>query len=288
MTRSSPRARAGFRMLAASMAPSALPAPTMVCSSSMNRMTFPARRTSARTWRSFSSNSPRYLVPATMAARSRAHTRRPNRWAGTVPSAMARASPSATAVLPTPGSPSRTGLFLLRRDRIWMTRSSSASRPITGSSCPWAAMAVRSREHWSSCRVSPGRVSGSRGRNLGAVSSPPRAAVTRRYRAGMSTPQPSSTRKAPLSVSPSRPSSRCSALTARWPRRRLSSAAPRMAWQQWGVSPWRGHWAGTPTPTRWTTPARRVFRSAPARRRAWAAGLYSKLASPSSRCSLPT
>ena len=35
---SSPRASAGFSMLPASIAPSALPAPTMVCSSSMNRM----------------------------------------------------------------------------------------------------------------------------------------------------------------------------------------------------------------------------------------------------------
>ena len=46
MTWISPRERAGFRMFAASMAPSAEPAPTMVWSSSMNRMMFPARRTS--------------------------------------------------------------------------------------------------------------------------------------------------------------------------------------------------------------------------------------------------
>ena len=32
------------------------------------------------------------------------------------------ASPSAMAVLPTPGSPMRTGLFLFLRDRIWITR----------------------------------------------------------------------------------------------------------------------------------------------------------------------
>ena len=38
---SSPRASAGFSRLPASMAPSALPAPTMVCSSSMNRMMRP-------------------------------------------------------------------------------------------------------------------------------------------------------------------------------------------------------------------------------------------------------
>ena len=38
IVRSSPRASCGFSMLAASTAPSAAPAPTMVCSSSMNRM----------------------------------------------------------------------------------------------------------------------------------------------------------------------------------------------------------------------------------------------------------
>ena len=40
------------------------------------------------------------------------------------------------AVLPTPGSPMSTGLFLVRRARIWMTRWISFSRPITGSSLP--------------------------------------------------------------------------------------------------------------------------------------------------------
>ena len=39
---SSPRASAGFSMLEASIAPSALPAPTRVCSSSMNRMMSPS------------------------------------------------------------------------------------------------------------------------------------------------------------------------------------------------------------------------------------------------------
>ena len=40
------------------------------------------------------------------------------------------------AVLPTPGSPIRAGLFFVRRLRIWMTRSISFSRPMTGSSLP--------------------------------------------------------------------------------------------------------------------------------------------------------
>ena len=41
---------------------------------------------------------------------------------GTSPRAMRAARPSAMAVLPTPGSPMRQGLFLVRRDRIWVTR----------------------------------------------------------------------------------------------------------------------------------------------------------------------
>jgi hypothetical protein len=49
---------------------------------------------------------------------------------------MRCARPSAIAVLPTPGSPISTGLFFLRRDSTWMTRSISFSRPITGSSLP--------------------------------------------------------------------------------------------------------------------------------------------------------
>ena len=38
----SPRANAGLRMLDASIAPSAPPAPTSVCNSSINNTTFPA------------------------------------------------------------------------------------------------------------------------------------------------------------------------------------------------------------------------------------------------------
>ena len=55
---------------------------------------------------------------------------------GTSPRTIRWARPSAMAVLPTPGSPMRTGLFLVRRDRTWMTRRISSSRPMTGSSLP--------------------------------------------------------------------------------------------------------------------------------------------------------
>ena len=145
ITRISPRLRAGLRMLAASTAPSAEPAPTMVCSSSMNRITLPSFFTSFRVFLMRSSNSPRYLVPATMPLRSRDRMRLSSSSSGTSPEAMRSARPSAMAVLPTPGSPMSTGLFLLRRERIWMTLWISLSRPMTGSSLPERAASVRSR-----------------------------------------------------------------------------------------------------------------------------------------------
>ena len=67
---SSPLARDGFRILDASIAPSAPPAPMIVWTSSRNKMILPAAFTS---WiRRFirSSNSPRYFDPAIMLARS--------------------------------------------------------------------------------------------------------------------------------------------------------------------------------------------------------------------------
>ena len=116
--RISPRPRAGLMMLAASTAPSADPAPTMVWSSSMKRITSPDFFTSSRAFLMRSSNSPRYLVPATMPERSRERMRLSSRSSGTSPRTIFRARPSAMAVLPTPGSPMRQGLFLVRRERI--------------------------------------------------------------------------------------------------------------------------------------------------------------------------
>ncbi len=63
---------------------------------------------------------------------------------GTSPLTMRWARPSTIAVLPTPGSPISTGLFLVRRCRIWMVRRISSSRPMTGSSLPFRARSVRS------------------------------------------------------------------------------------------------------------------------------------------------
>ena len=97
------------------------PAPISVCISSMNRMMSPsAPLTSSSTPFSRSSNSPRYLAPAIRLPMSSAISRRSLRLSGTSPLAMRSARPSAIAVLPTPGSPISTGLFLVRRARIWI------------------------------------------------------------------------------------------------------------------------------------------------------------------------
>ena len=115
----------------------------------------------------------------------RASSLRPRKLSGTSPAAMRCARPSAIAVLPTPGSPnqpmgqsvsrrldrsclcprpgspSRIGLFLVRRERTVIARRTSSSRPMTGSSRPAFASAVRSREYFSSaCRKAPGRLRG--------------------------------------------------------------------------------------------------------------------------------
>ena len=49
---------------------------------------------------------------------------------------MRCAMPSTMAVLPTPGSPMSTGLFLVRRESTCITRRISSSRPMTGSILP--------------------------------------------------------------------------------------------------------------------------------------------------------
>ena len=207
---SSPRASAGFSMFEASIAPSAPPAPTMVWSSSMKITVSLDSRISFMTVLSRSSNWPRYLVPATTAARSSVTMRLFLRLSGTWAETMRWARPSAIAVLPTPGSPISTGLFFLRRDSTWMTRSISLSRPITGSSLPSRASWVRSRPNWLSAGVS-GRSSRSPVEELEGV--PPSSfSVSSRTRL-RSTPSSSSTLAATPSPSRISPSSRCSVPT---------------------------------------------------------------------------
>ena len=67
----SPLASIGFKIEAASIAPSAAPAPTKVWISSMKRTMSPLVLISFNTFFSLSSKSPRYLEPATNAERSR-------------------------------------------------------------------------------------------------------------------------------------------------------------------------------------------------------------------------
>ena len=133
-------------------------------------------------------------------------TRLPRSDCGTSPSTMRCASPSTTAVLPTPGSPMSTGLFFVRRESTWTTRRISASRPMTGSSLPVARLggevdAVLLERLALGLRVLATSRAGRRARARA-----PRAA-TRRRRAARRAPSRSASR--PFA----RPISRCSVET---------------------------------------------------------------------------
>ncbi len=120
---SSPRASIGLSMLPASTAPSAAPAPTTVCISSTNSKISPCESViSFNTALSRSSNSPRNLAPAINEPMSRAIIFLFLSPSGTSPFTILCASPSTMAVLPTPGSPIKAGLFLVRRERICTMR----------------------------------------------------------------------------------------------------------------------------------------------------------------------
>ena len=95
----------------------------------------------------FSSNSPRYFVSANNKPICKLTTRLSFNRSGTLPLAIIIAKPSAMAVFPTPGSPTRHGLDLRLRTKIRITRVTSSSLPSTGSSFPAFASAVKSIEH---------------------------------------------------------------------------------------------------------------------------------------------
>src|SRR6267143_1410480 len=59
---------------------------------------------------------------------SREKTVAPLSTSGTSPCTIRRANPSAIAVLPTPASPTNSGLFFWRRQSTWMVRLISAAR----------------------------------------------------------------------------------------------------------------------------------------------------------------
>ena len=140
-------------MLDASMAPSAPPAPINVCSSSTNNITFPACVTSVISFLILSSNSPRYFEPATIPERSKDNSRLSSTVSGTSPAMIICARPSTIAVLPTPGSPTKQGLFFIRLLKICTTRCISVFLPTTGSSFPSLANCVKSLEYWSNVGV---------------------------------------------------------------------------------------------------------------------------------------
>ena len=148
---SSPRASMGFSILPASIAPSVLPAPTIRCSSSMNKITLPSDfLTSSSTAFSLSSNSPLYFAPATNAPISSENISLSFKASGTSPATILCASPSTAAVFPTPGSPIRTGLFFVFLDKIRIIFLISESRPMTGSSFCSLALATRFVPYFSS------------------------------------------------------------------------------------------------------------------------------------------
>ena len=135
----------------------------------MNVTTWPLEPLiSSRTAFSRSSNSPRYFAPAIIEPMSSAINRLSRNDSGTSPATIRWARPSTTAVLPTPGSPISTGLFLVRRDSTWTTRRISESRPMTGSILPSRARSVRSTPYFSSALKVPS------GSGVVTLRSPPR------------------------------------------------------------------------------------------------------------------
>ena len=96
-----------------------------------------------------SSNSPRYFAPATKAPKSSSQIRLFFKLPGTSPLMIRCARPSTIAVLPTPGSPIKTGLFFVFRDKIRIIFRTSSSRPITGSTLLSATFFVISRPYFS-------------------------------------------------------------------------------------------------------------------------------------------
>ncbi len=89
-------------------------------------------------------------APACSMPMSSSHSSILRNGCGTSPAAIRRASPSTTAVLPTPASPVSSGLFCLRRIRISTIWRISSSRPTTGSILPSCARSVRFCPYWAS------------------------------------------------------------------------------------------------------------------------------------------
>ena len=140
----SPLAKAGLNMLDASSDPDAPPAPTSVCISSIKRIISLFFSNSVIILFNLSSNWPLYLVPATIAARSSIIILLLNKFLDTFFSTILRAKPSAIADFPTPGSPTRIGLFFFLLLNICETLSISLCLPTIGSNFPSLAYKVKS------------------------------------------------------------------------------------------------------------------------------------------------
>ena len=128
----------------ASIAPSAPPAPIIVWISSMNKITLPAAFTSSSTFLILSSNSPLYFEPATIDDKSSETILLSFNVDGTFPLYISCARPSTMADFPTPGSPTRQGLFFVLLLSICITLSISLSLPTMGSNLLSAAIFVKS------------------------------------------------------------------------------------------------------------------------------------------------
>ena len=128
------------------------------------------------------SNSPLTLAPACISPTSSMRRLMFFSIGGTSPSAIRSAKPSTTAVLPTPASPVRIGLFWRRRIRMSMIWRISGSRPITGSILPSRARWVRSVAYFASAESPPGaRLSGASASAAASAAPPPASSESARH-----------------------------------------------------------------------------------------------------------
>ena len=193
------------------------------------------------------------------------------------------------AVLPTPGSPIRTGLFFVRRERIWITRRISSSRPITGSRRPARADSVRSR-------VNSSRALPFLPLSFAEETVPAGAAFGASlifwtmllYIFFGSTPTVRRMRSAMLPPSRRMPISRCSVPIIGEPMRAASDTASSTTPLARGVSPCDGAVPARPAPTLRRRTERIISSVRPYSVRTRWASPSSSRSRPSSRCSEPT
>ena len=116
--------------------PEVAPAPIIVWISSINNIALSIFERSFRITFSLFSKSPLYLVPASKEPISSEKICALDKVSGTFLSMIFFAKPSIRAVLPTPDSPTKIGLFLDLRARICVILTNSFSRPMIGSIRP--------------------------------------------------------------------------------------------------------------------------------------------------------